>query len=308
MNAPISELSLSGLDGGNPLAFLAALGAVRSITLARPEWHPRLAWRMQAHWTPVLGFAESVDESAFLDALATHLPHAPGREALALDDNIKFTQEAFRSHLQSAVAAENREAKHLVHMLTALASDALQNDAGLVPDSALRTMSGAGHQHFLKFMRQLIESTDRDHLHKALFKTWLRDDPQPSLRWDPNDDRRYALRWKEPSNDPIRTVRGANRLAIEALPLFTTTVVDNDLKTPGFKGRGMNDTYWTWPIWDPFVGIETARSLLTLKILKSAVTEADFGNLSGMGIRQIFQSQRLTIGKYRNFSHPQAIA
>ena len=37
-------LVLNGLDGANPLAFLAALGTLRGLTLAWPERRIRLSW------------------------------------------------------------------------------------------------------------------------------------------------------------------------------------------------------------------------------------------------------------------------
>jgi hypothetical protein len=65
-------------------------------------------------------------------------------------------------------------------------------------------MSGAGHQHLLGFMKQLVRLTTREQVGAALFAQLTSEDEGPSLRWDPQDDRRYALRWKEPSGDKIR--------------------------------------------------------------------------------------------------------
>jgi hypothetical protein len=52
-------------------------------------------------------------------------------------------------------------------------------------------------------------------------KRWTRRDSTQSFRWDPAEDRRYALRFADPSTDKGLTVHGANRLACIALPLFT---------------------------------------------------------------------------------------
>ena len=40
-------LLLTGLDGANPLAFLAALGTLRGLTLAWPERRVRLSWTLR---------------------------------------------------------------------------------------------------------------------------------------------------------------------------------------------------------------------------------------------------------------------
>src|SRR5690606_35990470 len=84
-----------------------------------------------------------------------------------------------------------------------------------------------------------------------------------NLRWDPIDDRRYALRWENPSADPSKTMRGANRLAIEALPLLPTMPINSRLGTTGFQGSGTRDTFFTWPIWSVPLNMPVVASLLS---------------------------------------------
>ncbi len=292
-------LELSGINGSNPLGFLAALGVLRSLALANPEWRPKLSWVAKDAWHPMLHFQDVISQDKLLANLNDFLSEAPGKEALELGDNIKFTPAIFHRAATEAFAVAKLENQEALRFYAAFGSEAAEKD-GLIKDTDLRTMSGAGHQHFLKFMRDLIEITEYEHLRKALFLPWSRDDPQPSLRWDQADDRRYALRWREPSSDPIRTVRGANRLAIEALPLFTTVAQGSQLNTVGFKGSGSKTTYWTWPIWELPSDLDTVRSLLSLKSLQT--DSPDRRNLQAMGIGEIYRSQRLTIGKYRNFT------
>ena len=50
----ITKLILSGLNGSNPLAFLAALGALRVLAISLPIRKIRLAWRASGQWLPVL--------------------------------------------------------------------------------------------------------------------------------------------------------------------------------------------------------------------------------------------------------------
>ena len=45
------ELALSGLDGSNPLGFLAALGVLDAVS---GDEHAALWWRYEAGWNPVL--------------------------------------------------------------------------------------------------------------------------------------------------------------------------------------------------------------------------------------------------------------
>jgi hypothetical protein len=186
-------------------------------------------------------------------------------------------------------------------MVAAFGCGAVGNEDGNIEDTAFRTMSGAGHQHFLEFMNILAKETTLEQLREALFGPWRYRDPSPTMRWDAEDDRRYALRWDEPSKDPVRTVRGANLLAIAALPLFPVVPVSSsDVATTAFRGRGSRDTFITWPIWNGWLGLEVTRSLLNLKELQDPEVSSD--ELQAYGIMAAYRSQRITLGKYRNFT------
>jgi hypothetical protein len=122
------------------------------------------------------------------------------------------------------------------------------------------------------------------------------------LRWDPADYRPHALRAEDPSGDPIRTMRGANRLAVEALPLFPTAPAERYLRTAGFAAReGAMEI--TWPVWSDSLDLDTVRSLLTLDDLQKGEATA----LRRRGIEQAFRATRFTEGKFRNFSPAKAV-
>jgi hypothetical protein len=170
-------------------------------------------------------------------------------------------------------------------------------DGDLIEDTALRTMSGAGHQHFLEFMRDIVGSTTSDHIRAALFAVWTYSDPRPSMRWDPQDDRRYALRASDPAGgqSPITTVRGANCLAIEALPCFPTMPTNRDTKTRAFRG-----TTFCWPIWNVPISLDCVQSLLAHAELTEESPRQQV--LHALGVVEIFRSRRVTTGRFRNFT------
>lgn len=232
------------------------------------------------------------------------LKQMKGHDAWTLDNNLNVSPAIFRRYAASAACNANPEDSTHADFAAAFASESVtETIAGkdaIVSDTALRTMSGAGHQHFIGFMQQLVELTNAEHIEKALFAPWRYDDDKPSLRWDPEDDRRYALRWNEPSGDPIRTVRGANRLAIEALSLLPVMPRSGRLETTGFVTAGSRGTYWTWPIWNCAVNISVVRALLADRRLHACPKNARV--LERTGICALFRSQRLTVGKYRNFT------
>jgi hypothetical protein len=144
-------------------------------------------------------------------------------------------------------------------------------------------------------------ATTSAQLEHALFEPWSYSDPRPSLRWDPIDDRRYALRAFDPTNaavSPILTVRGANRLAIEALPWLPTFPCDGGARTRGFTRRNRVVDF-TWPIWHYQLSADTVRSLLGLGELYADAPPR--GSLVARGIAEVFRCRRIG-GYYRNFS------
>lgn len=306
------ELELIGLEGSNPLAFLAALGTLRAMGLAWPERCFRLSWRLMGGvWRPVLLGAGPDEAEALLERLDAGLKGMRDLPALSFAQDLSVDTETFRAQAERARTASSVKDRRNADFIAAFGCEAMpraeRSQEKIIQDTALRTMSGTGNQHFLGFMRVLVEETGPDHLASALFQEWRYADPGPSMRWDPHDDRRYALRWGNPGNSsryPIATVRGANRLAIEGLPLLPTAPVGRRLETTGFRQQRGEGAVWTWPIWTVPLGVDPLRSLLSLPDLQEKAP--DRRRLLARGVAEVFRCQRLTIGKYRNFStaHP----
>lgn len=304
----MADQLLRGLDAANPLAYLAALGVLRVLNPTTSNGAPpRLAWGIEAGaWRPRLIGARATDSRS----AAAEIDHAchklASEQAFPQADDLNLPPEDYRAFCLRAVEATAQGRWALAEFAAALACEVPINDNGSIQDTAFRTMSGAGHQHFIKTMRNLIAATTPDHIHKALFGTWQYDDPTQnmSLRWDPSDDNRYALRWSDPSGDPDRPIRGAmwgaNRLAIEALPLLPVMPTQRQLETVGFRTAGARGTFWTWPVWEAPLDIDTVRSLLSLADLQEDVPDRNV--LRTRGVVDVFRSQRLTVGKFRNFT------
>jgi len=298
----MSELTLKGLDGANPLGFLAAIGTLRIATVVWPSKRVKMKWVQESGgWRPrVFVDVHELNENLFIEKLNENLKKMCGHPAFSFAKDLSIGCDEFRLRLVESFNTATFENHLFSDFLSAFGSEVVVDKNGIIGDTAFRTMSGAGHQHFIGFMQELAEMTNESHLRSALFETWGYQDDKPSMRWDPCDDRRYALRWGEPSKDPIKTVRGANRLAVEALPLFTTVPVGIRLETTGFtqkKGQRMN---WSWPIWDAPASLDVVRSLLSLKELQEESPDSD--NLLTMGICEVFRCQRISQGKYRNFT------
>lgn len=287
------EIELTGLDGSNLLAFLAALGTLRVLTLAEPDAVVRMSWRDRGYWMPVVHHSRLDSPKTLVDALAVQVcgEHTIN-SACRIGPNLTFTAEVYANFLYDAWEQADREQ---LAFLAAFGSEFIREKERMT-DTAFRTMSGAGHQHFLATMVELARETRKSHLDSSLFVRWQYVDDRPNLRWDPADYRPHALRAENPSDDPIRTMRGANRLAIEALPFFPTFPWRRQLRTVAFEDRPGGVTL-TWPIWDAPADAFSIAALLAQKP-EPAVAR---------GVVQLFQAQRFTDGKFRNFSPARAL-
>lgn len=307
MSQSNETLLMRGLDGANPLAFLASLGVLRVLTHADPDLSAKLAWcASEGIWRPRLQVAHRLQDDQFAQRVFAACRQTHCRTVLELGDDLNLEPAAYRSFVDAAAAAARRGELAQAEFAASFACEVTVNENGSVQDTAFRTMSGAGHQHFLKTMRNLVAETQVTHIQRALFQDWDYGDPvrNMALRWDPVDDSRYALRWSDPSGDPERqrsgAMWGANRLAIEGLPLFPVMPTAKQLETTGFRTAGSRATFLTWPIWERPIGLDEVRSLLAMQELQVEVP--DRKRLLARGVVEVFRAQRLTVGKFRNFT------
>lgn len=153
--------------------------------------------------------------------------------------------------------------------------------------------AGQGLPFYAKEMRKKVGI---DHIQRTLFHAWDYQDTGYSLRWDPIEDQRYALRWRDPSKSSQGTMLAANSLAVEALQWFPTLLIGSQARTTRFQRLGRRDTYFVWPIWTPMLGMETVRSLLALDDLcREPVPRS---SLVRRGIEEVYRSQRIQQNQY----------
>lgn len=304
MRTSSRELTLPALQGSSLLGFLASLGAFRTLAILPEAGDVRMRWiPAGGSYCPVLQLPSPATPDVIVEKLHASLRGLAGHYVITVDKDLKIPRGIFRKLAAKAVDDFLTQTDpSAASMVAAFGCDAVGNEDGTIEDTAFRTMSGAGHQHFLEFMNVLAKETTAEQLHEALFGPWRYRDSSPTMRWAAEDDRRYALRWDEPSKDPVRTVRGANLLAIAALPFFPVVPTSSTtVATTGFSGRGSRDTFVTWPVWTGGLALDTVRSLFSFRELHvGSGTSAKF--LEMYGIVTIYRSQRITLGKYRNFT------
>jgi hypothetical protein len=314
---------LQGLEPDNLLAFLALLGTLRSLEAARSEWGPRIHWDIESPPTrPVLTLrvpgTPATISAAIADGCDLLMRHYDFGEWKVPN----MPREEARKLLLSAV--EKPADRPHADVLAALMSDiAAREDESVIP-TPLCLLFGQGHQYFLTRLsgvarqasapprgkgRKVVTFTPAETIEAALFLNWERVDASDSFRWDPAEDRRYALRFQNPSGDESLTVHGANRLAAIGLPILTVvpamTRGRTKLLTLGVR-QGGGETCAVWPIWRRPASLSGVRALLTHPALYDDSDRADAARLRRLGVVEVRRAARISAGKFLNFTRATA--
>jgi CRISPR-associated endonuclease/helicase Cas3 len=372
------SLTLTGVDGANPLAFLAALGVLVVLHQAG-DLSVRLGWRREGlAWRPTLFGLPAADPAALSERLAHRLQgtvtseaadeqrkeseerlaqkkreiktrrdevkkrqlhgreraqalreevepmeqearvlRAKWREALrasvpspelALGKNIDCTDADYRSIAMPLLDEARLNQRESVDLLAAFCSSGrphespLKRKEGKLAVTPFALISGSGHQDFLDTAGALLRHVTPERLAATLFMPWAYEDEGLSMRWDPIEDRRYALMDRDPtaSDNKPRTVWMANLLAYRALALFPVAPARDSLLATGWSREAENEEYvFTWPLWRTPLIPDSIRSLLLLKELSSPARNR-FA-LRARGICALFRVRRIKVGAGANF-------
>jgi hypothetical protein len=311
---PVNDegLNLPGLDGSNPLGFLAALGLVRALGQGSGHCPVHIKWLpLDGTWIPSvkLRSEQPFDQDALLDVLKRVLVRdIDGHPARLLREVRIEERHARRNFFCRRLDQTARNARTDADWLAAVASD-------FAPDDAVNQLQTARRDYYYDNLTSIIKLTEVRHLRRAIFERWDYGDPldNQSLHLDPSEDRRHAYQWNKPAGDPDRGksggMLGANRLAIEAIPLFTSFPERDTLHTVGFVGNRSNDTRWTWPIWNMWLASASLPSLLSLPDLQVPTPDAQQRHeLHQRGIAAVFRSDRILVQKTPNFTPSRRIA
>jgi len=378
------SIDLNGLDGANPLGFLAALGSL-VVTRAAGESAARLRWRRSRTWTPVLESLTAADRAQLCERLAgdlrgkkvstdagkrrddadkTHqqartavkkeregikeeklrgqerkealekrvrpleeqanekrkawlaaLKDAVPRPELALGARIDCTSREYREHARGFVDGGDGAAREALGLLAAFGSDGCIEDGKGDPRerkieaTPFCFIRGSGHQDFLDTVLKLLAEVTAERVAQALFEPWIYRDPGLSMRWDPGEDKRYALADVKPADEGAQTVWMANLLAYRSLVLFPCAPTRRGLGTTGWATTE-DDAAFTWPLWEFAAEPDTVRTLLQMEALRDA--RLDRSALDARGIMAVFRARRIrfppTGSSYKlNFSPARAL-
>lgn len=313
-----TTLPLSGPRPDTLLGHLALCGTLLALDTARPAWRPRLAWSGPP-WRAALHLDAEADQDAVIQAIDDGIRTIGAAYDFAGRDNITFSPAEFR-----AWAEERARVPQGAALAAALGSDACADDlkGETVDATLLCAINGQGHQNFLERLALLTRDPlwgNPQHLAAALLSPWTFDCGGLVFRWDANDDRRYALRFKDPAKDKLKvklpgqkkpvdlipTVPGANRLAAVGFLLHPTAPGGARLRTTGFSRfsdpeDGRRVVAVTWPVWTVPVGLDALRLLLNHPEL--VAIRPDPARLRPLGIPEVFRARRRQAGKYLSFT------
>ncbi len=299
---------LKGLRGENPLGFLAALGLLRTLDECGEALQPRLHWRWEGGWMPILTLARSLERPALIALLHQHLAAAGTLAVYGLEKDLKLPPGTAR-----LFAADSATEPRNLAMLAAFGLDTGHPDSDhTFLRSPLVNLNGGGQQSFLPTCKTLIRSVSVVELDQALFEPWAYQDPGKGriLHWDPDNEREHALQWETPDSDNNRTVAGAERLGIEALPFFPSAPclpsqgvpVSMSYRDPRFLSapcfctegtRRATRVYFFWPLWDAALSPAAMQSLLWSLDGARVRSGIPKGELATRGIAIVFAAERV---------------
>ena len=275
---------LTGLDGTNPMGFLAALGV--QVLFESEDHQPRLWWTED-----VIPYAV-IDPSFEVDRLVRQardvLPIWIGSAAMnprtgtAADNDAKFERAHLRSYLgtNKTGTAPNRVASCLV------AEGSYAKNGRAKPSDLYLS---AGRVAFLRDARKILRSvTDKD-IENALLGPWCYYSKLPSLRWDMTDDPDWALSAAKPGVDK-RTCPGVEVLALLGFSLFPVFGKPDRTMTQNCEGGWARGGTFVWPLWKIPLNQRVVRTVLAHVVSEKKALASRAKWFPAWGIHSIMES------------------
>ena len=296
---------LAGLEGTNPLGFLAALG-VQVAFASQPE-RPRLWWSDDITPRAVVDSDFSTERIAdlALEAFA-EWKSSPSMNPKGIQngDEAKFTATELRAYLERSRA--DRAGGAFAAALVAEGSLDSTKDPKSKPTDLYFT---AGKQKFLEMARKILGEVKHADLIDGLEGPWAYKSLLQSLMWDVTDDRVYALSASDPSGTKKFTNPGPEALAILGMSLHPVFASSDRTLTQGCSGNWKSGTY-SWPLWRKPGSPDAVKSLLAhayysakhpswnyrlerfrawgvSQVLKSAIRRSDQGGYGTFGPSEV---------------------
>ena len=299
----MSETHLTGLEGTNPLGFLAALGV--QVAFASKQEQPSLWWSdsvtphaiIDGNFTIGRIIGQIMDTiSQWKDSPAV-TPKLSDDSAMPKGDELKLSPDNMRLYLDQA--SQSYPAGGLI---TALVAEGSLDKQGVAKPSDLYFT--AGQQKFLYMVRQILSNTSQDDVRIGLEGPWNYASRLPSLGWDVVDDRLYAMRAQDPSSEAKLTNPGSESMAVLGLSMHPVFAGRNRTLTQGCSGLWSKSKY-SWPLWGKPASPRAVKSLLAHAYDPSPADRYRW--LRSWGVFKILRSsiRRSGQGGYGTFGPPE---
>ena len=271
----MSRIQLVGVNGSNPLGFLAALGLLRLVPDAR------------------LGFSEDGSFSAYVDGFDktesdlamliasdarvaaderapwrfTYTKAATKKQGPQKVADLKPPPDEFKQFLATSIEAWLLGNDETVGYAAAYGTDIAVDGKGNTKPTAFHFT--AAQQTFLGAVEGIRASVNEEWVRISLF-IGHGERPGSNLRWDPRAERNWALMANNPSGDGTHVDAPLEWLAFRGLPLLPSFPRDSRIITTGVFGRG-DDMTFTWPLWSCPASLPAARSAVQIDWTGSAM-------------------------------------
>jgi hypothetical protein len=314
-----SRHRLEGLEPDNLLAFFALLGLLRALETSRPTWFPRAAWDLgQPPLRPILTITERVSQELICEAAAEGVATLVAAIDFGSATDLKLSVSEARSISRAASEGSAAGGRYFAELCAALISDAATDpEQTRVEPTPLAYPSVATSNFLRNFLAlckaELPEKRGRDPSYpkaaaeciaQALFAPWKRLDRPVGLRWDPDEAKRHAYRWRAPTKDPPTTQHGANRFAIVGIATLTCAPVVSGSRAQlsVIGGAGSGDRFsFAWPIWRLPGSLASIRALLSHPRLREP------GALGYLGVDHVRVTRRISLDRLRNFTYAEPL-
>ena len=305
----MNRTRLAGIEGTNPLGFLAALGA--QVAFAGEEEQPRLWWSDDV--TPRAVVDEEFTAERIVDQALRVVarweecpavnPKRPDGSAMTKGDELKLGASDIREYLRSRSADQVDPDGTSGRLMSALVAEGSLDKQGVAKPSDLYFT--AGQQKFLDTTRKILRGTTREDMLNGLVGPWSYESELPSLGWDVVDDRMYALRANNPSPEKKLTNPGPEALAVLGLSLHPVFAGRERTLTQGCSGTWKTGHY-SWPLWRRPASLHAVRSLLAHAYDHPTATDRRLW-FRAWGIDRILRSpiRRSGQGGYGTFGPPE---
>lgn len=319
MGAPERSHRLDGLEPDNLLAFMALLGLLRALEASRPRWFPRAVWDLDPPpLRPVLTIAEPANKELISGAAADGVTKLTAGIVFGSASDLKLTVSEARSLCTAASQTSAGSSRYFAELCAALISDAAtdQEESKVEPTPlAYPTVATSNFlKNFVALAKgELPEKRGRsapypknpaECIAQALFEPWKRLDRPVGLRWDPDEAKRHAYRWRAPTKDAPTTQHGANRLAIIGIASLTCApvVIGRRARLSVLGGAGSGDQFsFAWPIWTKPASLATIRALLSHPRLREP------GAVEYLGVDHVRVTRRISLDRLRNFTYAEPL-